>query len=156
MNQSNGFSLIELMVTILALAILASIAVPSFQSMIERRRLIAAAEAVYSDLQFARSEAVKRSRVLTVSKADGPCLSISDATASSAVIISNTCLSAFPAITMSTTGLPMSFDRVRGTLGLGGTITLKSSSNQEIRVIGSKFGRVRICSPTRVGGYPAC
>jgi prepilin-type N-terminal cleavage/methylation domain-containing protein len=156
MNQSNGFSLIELMVTILALAILASIAVPSFQSMIERRRLIAAAEAIYSDLQFARSEAVKRSRVLTVSKADGPCLSISDATASSAVIISNTCLSAFPAITMSTTGLPMSFDRVRGTLGLGGTITLKSSSNQEIRVIGSKFGRVRICSPTRVGGYPAC
>jgi len=156
MNQSNGFSLIELMVTILALAILASIAVPGFQSMIERRRLIAAAEAVYSDLQFARSEAVKRSRALTVSKADGPCLSISDATASSAVIISNTCLSAFPAITMSTTGLPMSFDRVRGTLGLGGTITLKSSSNLEIRVIGSKFGRVRICSPARVGGYPAC
>ena len=46
MNQSNGFSLIELMVTILALAILASIAVPSFQSMIEGRRLIAAAEAI--------------------------------------------------------------------------------------------------------------
>ena len=67
MNKSRGVTLIELMVTIVVLAILASMAIPSFTNMMERQRLINATEAIYSDLQNARSEAVKRSLQIVAS-----------------------------------------------------------------------------------------
>lgn len=59
MRRSAGFTLVELLVTIAVLGILASVAAPSFTTMLEKRRLIAATEGVYAHLQFARSEAVK-------------------------------------------------------------------------------------------------
>ena len=158
MNRSKGFTLIELLVTITVLAILATIAFPSFQDLAEKRRLINATEALYADLQFARSETVKRSRSLTVNVADG-CLTIADGSATPAVVLTYTCISLFPAISLATTDMPMVFDRVRGTPSpTGGTLTLTSPSGLETRVIVSRFGRVRICSPTtkKVGGYPSC
>jgi prepilin-type N-terminal cleavage/methylation domain-containing protein len=158
MNRSKGVTLIELMVTIVVLAILAAIAFPSFRDLAERRRLINATEAFYADLQFARSEAVKRSRSLTVNVAES-CLTISDTSASPVLVLTSTCVSLFPAISLETTGMPMVFDRVRGTPSpTGGTLVLSSPSGLEMRVIVSRFGRVRICSPAtkKVGGYPSC
>lgn len=56
-----GFTIIELMITVLVIGILAAIATPSFADMLERNRIKGAAEAIKSELQFARSEAIKRS-----------------------------------------------------------------------------------------------
>ena len=158
MNRSKGVTLLELLVTIVVLAILVTIAVPSFRNLAERRRLVNATEAFYADLQFARSETVKRSRSLTVNVANS-CLTISDTPASPVQVIASTCISLFPSISLETTGMPMVFDRVRGTPSpTGGTLVLTSSSGLETRVIVSRFGRVRICSPAtqKVGGYPSC
>jgi type IV fimbrial biogenesis protein FimT len=158
MNRPQGFTIIELIVTIAVLAILAAMAIPSFTDMMERQRLINATEAVYSDLQNARSEAVKRSQQIVVSIQDG-CITAADKLVSPTVVLSNTCMTAFPTINMSTNRSPIYFDRVRGITnptGGGGTITLTSSTSLEARVIISGFGRVRVCSPTKVGGYPTC
>ncbi len=158
MNKSRGVTLIELMVTIVVLAILASMAIPSFTNMMERQRLINATEAIYSDLQNARSEAVKRSLEI-VASVQGDCLTVADKLVSPSFVLSNTCMAAFPTIGMATTRSSISFDRVRGITnptGGGGTITLTSASGLVAKVIISGFGRVRVCSPTKIGGYPTC
>jgi type IV fimbrial biogenesis protein FimT len=158
MNRFRGVTLIELMVTIVVLAILASMAIPSFTNMMERQRLINATEAIYSDLQNARSEAVKRSLEI-VASIQGDCLTVADKLVSPTFVLSNTCMTAFPTIGMATTRSSISFDRVRGITnptGGGGTITLTSSTGLVAKVIVSGFGRVRVCSPTNIGGYPTC
>jgi prepilin-type N-terminal cleavage/methylation domain-containing protein len=60
-QKDSGFSLVETMTVVAIIGILAAIAVPSYQDMIERNRLKQAVEALKSDMQFARTEAIKRS-----------------------------------------------------------------------------------------------
>lgn len=55
-----GFTLIELLVTLAVVAIVLSVAVPSFQSQILNNRSIALGEDLASAINLARSEAVKR------------------------------------------------------------------------------------------------
>jgi type IV fimbrial biogenesis protein FimT len=59
MQKNNGFSLIELMVTLVVLSIILGIAIPSFTGMLQRYRLQSAALAAQNDWLFARSTAVK-------------------------------------------------------------------------------------------------
>lgn len=60
MNNQQGFTLIELIVTMAILAILLVVGVPSFRSMIEGNRIAAASNDLVTGLQLARSEAIKR------------------------------------------------------------------------------------------------
>jgi type IV fimbrial biogenesis protein FimT len=62
----NGFTLIELIVTISVAAILLALAVPSFQSLMISNRITAQTNDLVSDLAFARSEAIKRGATVTV------------------------------------------------------------------------------------------
>ena len=59
-RKSSGFSLIELMVGIVVMAILVALAMPSFQIMLRNSEVRAAAESITNGLQRARAEAVAR------------------------------------------------------------------------------------------------
>ena len=59
-----GFTLVELMVTVVIVAILASVALPSFNEFIRRGQIRTASEAVLNAIQLARSEAVKRNEAV--------------------------------------------------------------------------------------------
>jgi type IV fimbrial biogenesis protein FimT len=63
-----GFTLIELMVTIAFLAIVMSLAVPSFQQTIASSRLTSTATDVYSSLLQARADAISQGERMTVCK----------------------------------------------------------------------------------------
>lgn len=62
----NGFTLIELMVTISVAAILLALAAPAFQGLLISNRITAQTNDLVSDLAFARSEAIKRGVRVTV------------------------------------------------------------------------------------------
>jgi type IV fimbrial biogenesis protein FimT len=63
-QRHKGFTLIELMITIAVLGVLVALALPSFQSILEGRRLVGAADDLYSNIQYARSEALKRNETI--------------------------------------------------------------------------------------------
>lgn len=56
----SGFSLIELMIGIAIMAIVVSLAIPSYQVWIQNTRVRTAAESIQNGLQVARAEAVQR------------------------------------------------------------------------------------------------
>jgi type IV fimbrial biogenesis protein FimT len=65
-RRTAGFTLMELMLTITVLAVLLGIAVPSFRETMERNRLIGANNDFVSALNYARSEALKRSNPVSL------------------------------------------------------------------------------------------
>jgi type IV fimbrial biogenesis protein FimT len=68
---AGGFTLIELIVTIAILAIVSTVAAPSFNSFIGTMRAKSAAFDLISDLSIARSEAIGGNRTVTVAPVGG-------------------------------------------------------------------------------------
>ncbi|GAB2489272.1 type IVa pilus pseudopilin TppE [Comamonas humi] len=67
-QAATGFTAIELMVVVAILAILAALAGPSFNGLIERWRVRQAVEGLQSALYYARSEAIKRGGSVSLRK----------------------------------------------------------------------------------------
>lgn len=65
-KKSSGFTLIELIVVVSVASILASIAIPNFQTMIANDRITTGTNELVSNLLLARSEALKRSKNVSV------------------------------------------------------------------------------------------
>lgn len=179
-----GFTLIEMIVTVSVLAILLTVAVPSFKDMVDKRRLVGAAEQFYGDLQAARFEAIKLNKTVAVFFTNsgstnwcyGMADSISAACDCTASVTTTQCKvggmpkvmgnSGFRGVTLTVSGYTNSricVDSRRGkffsksdcTSDDMGNVTFSSSSGS-IRVDTQELGRVRICSTAGTGGYPSC
>lgn len=68
LRRQHGFSLVELMVTIVVAGILVALAVPAFSNYILNQRIRNASFDFVSALSFARSEAVKRNVSISVQR----------------------------------------------------------------------------------------
>lgn len=69
--HASGFTIIELMITIVILAVLSSIAAPAFREMMVASRVRSAASDLYETVLLARSEAIKRNAAIDVVPAGG-------------------------------------------------------------------------------------
>jgi type IV fimbrial biogenesis protein FimT len=159
-----GFTLVEVMIVIAIIGIIAAMAVPSYQDMIERNRLKQAAEGLKSDMQYARSEAIKRSNDLrvTLTGTTSWCYGIDDNNSTCACGTAGDCAiktvngGDFQGIALDDNN-SATFTFRRGTAGaMGSTL---SSTNYQARVVVSNMGRVSICTPagaSGLSGYPVC
>jgi type IV fimbrial biogenesis protein FimT len=172
-QKNAGFTLLEIMVVVAITGILAGIAVPSFQSTLERDRLKQVAEGFKSDVQFARTEAIKQSRNIIVSRTTGSagtwCYGLSATTSScdckqATASTTDDCevrsvagSSYSSSIGMDSASGNSTFIFRRGTIFANG-VTF-STANYKARVVFGDVGRVRICTPDGSEGlpnYPDC
>jgi len=150
------------MVVIAVIAILASVALPSFKDIIERNSLRQAVELLKSDMQFARTEAIKQSQNLTVSRNTGNngawCYGIDvgacDCGTAGDCSIKAVSGAQFGSINLTSAGANTGFSSRRGTANSSNTIF--SSPNYTVKVYVSNGGRTLICSDTAGAGYPSC
>jgi len=70
MLRSRGFTLVELLVTLVVLAILTTIAIPAFKSWVMTSRTLTVTEELNTAIQLARSEALKRRKNVVICRAN--------------------------------------------------------------------------------------
>lgn len=173
---TKGFTLIEMMVAIAILAILVSLAAPSFNSFIDKYRVKRAADSISAFLINTKSEAIKRNTtVRAVFKTGGWCVGMTtDATCDCTV--ANSCQlklngvpdgaervvrgSDYRGILLAATESAFAFTPLQGRADVAGNAEVTSANGLKVRVVvKNTTGRIRLCSPSgagNVGGYPVC
>lgn len=160
MTNNKGYTLIEVMLVIVLIGILATIAVPSFNDMLERNHIKLVTEALSDDLKLARAEAIKRSDNVTLAFTNS-CYGITAggiacicATAGSCTIKSVD-YNQFTGITMAGNDVTFSFRRGTTTSAFS-IISVISSNHYQTNVISENIGKVSICAIGGLLGYPGC
>lgn len=180
--STNGYTLVEAVVTIAILLILIATAAPSVATQLESRRASGAAEAIQTLLYLARSESIKQMRPMVVSYAANgvstwsigvrndttcdPGLSDPDEEdacsiqESSARVLKAVTATNFRDVSVTTSRDFTRFEPNRATAaGSNVTIRVSTASGREVHVIVANSGRIRSCSPAdhrQLPGYPAC
>jgi type IV fimbrial biogenesis protein FimT len=70
MDAIYGITIIELMISLAVIAILSSIAAPSFTNIIQDNRMVTQLNELQASLSFARSEAIKRNNTITTCRSN--------------------------------------------------------------------------------------
>lgn len=170
-----GVTLIELMITLFIMAVLLTFALPAFTELLAESRLKAATSALYLKLYQARSEAIKRNQRMRVTfmvsdggatwcygmKTDAAC----DCTVAGSCQIDGAEKTVnsteFPGVGIdlhiSAPGDHFTFENIRWiTAGTFGHVRFNMADGGQTRIIVSRMGRVRLCSPAgsgNIAGY---
>ncbi|MGA9574757.1 MAG: GspH/FimT family pseudopilin [Lysobacterales bacterium] len=183
---NKGFTLIELMIVLVIVAIGVALAVPAYQDVVQRRETTAQAEELSAFINFAQSEAVKYNQMISVhldyTDANNWCIGANEGSAAcdckeTSIIAANYCslndvtqiitsaTQTKSSMSVASADTTMVFDPVRGTmatadLGTNHGMTLQSDNgNWSVVVDIGITGRVRICNPVpakAIPGYQAC
>lgn len=173
-RSPKGFTLIELMVAIAILAILVTMAAPSFSSFIDKYRVKRAADTVSAFLINTKSEAIKRNTtVRAVFQPGAWCVGMTtaDTCDCTATNSADSCEidgaervvrgSDFKDILLAVSAdeSKFSFTPLRGAVNAGNAQVTSANGLQVRVVVKNTTGRIRLCSPSgsgNVGGYPVC
>ena len=152
-HGQRGFTLVELMVVIAVLGIVSVLAAPSFTSSFARNHLRGAAGEAYSDMQFARAEAVQSNGAVDVAfSASGYQVTrgaqvVKSVTFGGGVLVSG-------GSTMTVSFNPV---RATATVANGPLVLSHAASSATLRLTVNALGRPEVCtSAGDVAGYAAC
>ena len=166
MKDHFGITLIEILMIMIIVVIITAIAVPSFLTFVQERRLTMTAENLFSAMQYARSEAIKRNATVYVNfqTGDNWCYGMNTGSSCNCSTASSCNLGAVQTpqtqqISLSTTGLSsnsVQFESSRGAANTSSgkvTFTLYGQSVSMSLLIG-QLGNAQLCSS--LSGYQAC
>jgi prepilin-type N-terminal cleavage/methylation domain-containing protein len=168
-RSERGLTLVELMVTVALLAIIATVAAPSFGAFIAASKLRGIANEVYADLQFARAESVQENRAFRVEFAqagyriwrmdrNNPAQHDA-ATVAKPNPIKDVQWDAGSATATSGSTMVVAFDPVRAsaTIADGPLVLSHAAISGTLRLTVFGTGRAELCSPAAgMRGFAAC
>lgn len=172
-RRQRGLSLLEVVIVVAIVAIVAAAALPSFTELVAAHRLDGAATRLAADIQFARTEAIARNRMLRLSIRNGAdatcwivhtggaldcsCTAASTVCAGDALAIKGVALPSTERVVISGNVNSIVFEPLHGTSTPTGTLRLTDARGRAVHHIVNVLGRVRSCSPDgSVPGYPTC
>lgn len=156
-KPTHGVTLIEVMVAIAITAVLVATAAPSFVGTMGRSRLNGAMNTLSVDLQYTRSEAIRRRTTATLTVAtDGHSYAVSYKDPATNVE-TNLKTVEMPADVSLAAPAPISFDSLRGIAPPQTLTGTNSRLGAALSVTTNATGRVQMCSPNgSLTGYPSC
>lgn len=168
LRRELGLTLLELMLALGIVALLTTLALPSFGHIVARHRLKAAAENLSMDLAEMRFEAARRGQALHVNFSTGAdwCYALAtvsgcDCKVRQSCQIKTVRARSHPGVLL-VAGQDLSFQAQAG-VGLGGAsgsgrdAVLEGADGAQVRVGLTPLGRPTMCSPgAAVPGYPGC
>ncbi|HMQ71391.1 MAG: pilus assembly protein FimT [Burkholderiaceae bacterium] len=152
------------MIALAALAVLATIALPSFGSLLGRHRLVAAAEMLAADLSLARLQSAQSGHALHVvlQPGDDWCWAVARtpgcdcrAQAVPACALKTVGAVELPGVRLQADGDAHFAPDARPQSRVEAVLATRDG-DQTLQVRLSPLGRASICSPTSVRGYPHC
>jgi type IV fimbrial biogenesis protein FimT len=163
-RRARGLTLLELLVTLAIVAVMMTLALPSFGSMVARHRLKAAAEQLSADLGELRLMAAQRGQPLHLNLQPGPqwCYALATASGCDCRVPQSCQLKTVrathhPGVTLLAGGDMRVDGRNVGPLQDSGQALLQGSEGGQLRVSLTPLGRPKVCAPGgAVPGYPGC
>lgn len=153
--HNGGFTLIELMIGIVVLAIVIALGVPSYRTWIQNAKLRNAAESILNGLQLARSEAVARNQVVRFSMGDGSSWTVCLVDGDDCTLIQSRATGDGSSAAVTVVANPVISDVNFNALGRGTDVVIDVDVNAEVmsaadsrnlRII-VNGGSVRMCDP---------
>lgn len=71
-RKDSGFTLVELMITLVVAAVLLGLAVPNLRSFIQNSRIVTQSNEMIGSIAIARSEAIKRNKTMVICRSSNP------------------------------------------------------------------------------------
>ncbi len=163
-RRARGLTLLELMVALAIVAVLLTLALPSFGSIVARHRLKATAEQLSADLAELRLLAAQRGQALHLDVQPGAqwCYALTTLSGCDCRVAQSCQLKTVraidhPGVTL-VEGREMRVDaHVVGPVPSSGRALLQGSEGATLRVGLTPLGRPKVCAPSAaVPGYPRC
>ena len=177
-RRHRGFTVVELMMSIVLVAIGTALALPSYRDMVEKRQLTNSAEQLASFVSSVQSISTRTNRVVTVSYTRAhhdewcigavinandtacDCTQTSSCTIDGQEFVLDESLSNGSELVHNITGGSYSFDPVRGLSDASLTMELHTDSrNLKLNLMVNNTGRVVLCSDDAshsIPGYDVC
>lgn len=172
-RKCSGLTLLETLIALVVSSLILSLAIPSFSDLADRNRLKNAADRMYADLHYARSEAIKGNTRIRVKfkRTDAAtwCYGITDQTDCDCTQ-ANSCTvdgkerrvlsSEFETVKLNTPAdnTAYIFTPMRGTVSAG-AMDFESDQGHQARATINLLGRVGLCSPAgsnNIKDYSQC